>query len=78
MPDKGDELYHGYKPVYREAVETVKAADPKVLVAVHELLFSGFGLFTCDNAEKICLGNKAAHVRLSDLLLETINERNVA
>jgi len=78
MPDKGDKLYHGYKPVYRDAVDVIKAADPKTLSAVHELLFSGYCPELCDTPDRLCKGNQSGMFVFSALLRDTISERRVA
>ena len=74
MPDE----LHGYKPVYEKAVQTILDADPKVLSAVHELLFSGYAPLPCENPEKGCVGNWQAAYRFSGLLKSAIYRRRAA
>ncbi len=68
----------GYGEIYRHAVETLLSADPKVLCAVHELLFSGYAPLPCDTSEKACKGNWDAVYRFSGLVCAAITQRSAA
>ncbi len=72
-----DELY-GYKPIYKGAVETVLNADPEILNAVHELLFSGYCPVGCSTPRKGCRANTEAVHRFSGLVKTALAKRSAA